>query len=302
MLVNLYNFNGVLDDLYDELLSRNEIIEGWGNADVVILWQDVMSACLEVATDAKKAGKRVIVAEHGLMSINDYIPPLSRPLIADCFMAWGKVTRDILVKEAGIPKEKVVITGTTVFSDMGPRVKHDGKIVLFAPRHWSEELKENINIAKNLKRYRSAQILSKIIFGEHDHEKYPNPIPSSRHITGHLQICYEALKTADVLVGVGEGTIAALAYSMDIPVISVDEWEPKLLLDKMYTKEIFDSQISYACKKVRLKDLHDALDFELKNPESMAEERARFRKEYLDGADPNKALKKQLKVIYGKNT
>ena len=176
---------------------------------------------------------------------------------------------------------------------------HSEKRILFAPRHWQFEIEENLEIAELLKTYDKAYVYSKIIVGEHDPFKYPNPIISQRTDFNHLKLCYDALKEADVVVGIGEGTFAALAYWMDIPYISVDLWKPKEMLGKIYSKEDFNAQISYACKLVRPKKLLEVIDYELEHPESMREFRSIFVEDYLNGGDPKLALEKQLEVIYG---
>jgi hypothetical protein len=299
MSVAVYNFNGVLNGLSNKIREKQDLANDWQGADTVVVWQDAIGVLAEMSRQAKKEGKKVIVAEHGLLSINDYIPPLSKPLIGDVFMAWGQVTKDWLVNKVHIPEAKIEITGSTIFSSLGERVPHEGKRVLFAPRHWQEDISENIEVANILKTYDKAYIYSKIIVGEHDPFTYPNPIMSERTVNNHLSLCYEALKTADVVVGIGEGTFAALAYQMNIPYISVDYWKPKELLGKIYTKEDFDSQLSYACRKVKPEKLIEAIDFELAHPEDMGDLRKKFVNEYLDGGDGKLALEKQLKVIYG---
>jgi len=298
MKVALYNFNNILDDLYKAIRDRGDYVGDWQQSDTLVVWQDAVGVLSTMCRQAKEMGKRVIVAEHGLLSINDYIPPLSKPLIGDVFMAWGQETKDWLL-DANIPEDKVQITGSTIFGSLGPRVPHKGKRVLFAPRHWVNDIPENMEVAKMLKTYDKAYVYSKIILGEHDPFEYPNPIMSERDKSNHIKLCYEALKHADVVVGIGEGTFAALAYWMDIPYISVDLWKPKELLGKIYSKEDFYSQVSYACKLVRPKKLLEVIDYELEHPESMKELRRCFVQDYLDGGNPEEALRKQLEVIYG---
>jgi len=298
MKVAIYNFNNILDELYKAVRDRGDYVSDWQQADTLVVWQDAVGVLSTMCRQAKEMGKKVVVAEHGLLSINDYIPPLSKPLIGDVFMAWGQETKDWLI-DANIPEDVVTITGTTIFSSMGKRVPHEEKRVLFAPRHWHTDIPENILVAKMLKTYDKAYVYSKIILGEHDPFEYPNPIMSERDKNNHIKLCYEALKHADVVVGIGEGTFAALCYWMDIPYISVDLWHPKELLGKVYTKEDFFAQVSTACKIVRLKKLLEVIDYELEHPESMAEFRRCFVQDYLDGGDPKLALEKQLEVIYG---
>lgn len=299
MRISIYNFNGILDTLEAEVKRRGDYVPYWQDGEVLVVWQDAVGALSNMCRDTKQMGKKVIVAEHGLLSINDYIPPLSKPLIGDVFMAWGQVTKDWLIKKAGFPEERIVITGSTVFDRMGPKTPHEGKTVLFAPRHWAYEIDENLEVAETLKTYNKALVYSKIVVGNHDPDIYPNPILSERAVGNHLDQCYSALRTADVVVGVGEGTFAALAYYMDIPYISVDNWKTKPMLGKDYTREEFNSQISYACKRVNIANLLNEIDYQLANPDDMKEYRKLFVKEYLNGGNPKRALENQLKVIYG---
>lgn len=102
-------------------------------------------------------------------------------------------------------------------------------------------------------------VYSKIVEGEHTPSNYPNPMSSNRMNPNHLMACYEALKYTDVLVTLGEGTIASMAYYLDIPVVSSNEWETKTLLGKQYTRDIFFSQVSSACHLAPLNKLNDII-------------------------------------------
>lgn len=298
MKISTTNFNQVLNELEAEVEHRGDRVELWENADTVVLWQDVMGTARDVAIRAKNRGKRVLTYEHGLLSINDYIPPLSKPMISDIYMTWGEKTKKWLVEKARIPEEKITVTGATLFSRLGPRLPHEGKRVLFAPRHWEYHLPENLEVAELLKKYDKAHVYSKLVVGEHDPDLYPDPIITHRHNSDHIGNCYEALKDADVVVGIGEGTFASLAYWMDIPYISVDNWGEHALLGKTYTREEFNSQLSYACRLVKPEGLLDAIDEELSRPDALQGLRKQFIDEYLDGGDPQKALQKQLDVVY----
>lgn len=293
MKIFLSNFNGIFDELIPVI--GKDLVSNWKDADTLVLWQDVIGDLESIANEAKMMGKKVIVAEHGLLSINDYIPPLSRPLVADKFMAWGNWTKDWLVNKAGIDPEKVVVTGTLITKKLIPRRKHEDKRVLFAPRHWSGELEENLEVAAELRKSKF-NVYSKLIDGENDPINYINPITSDRQGLNHIETCFHALSWADVVVGVGEGTFGALAHLMDIPYISVDNWREKELLGKTYSREEFNSQISPACHQVPLKKLNSWIEYEMKRPTMFEIERERFRKDCL--SYPNDPVKAMLEVIY----
>lgn len=297
MKIYISSFNGVLDDLIMAVHRKGDLVEDWRESDVIVLWQDVLGAMRDLAESARMMGKKVYVAEHGLLSINDYIPPLHRSLIANKFMAWGEESKRRL-NEAGI--DNVVVTGSTIFNQMRPKRLHEGKRVLFAPRHWDIELPENIHIAEELKKLpKDIYVYSKIVEGEHNPDNYPNPLQSNRLAPNHLMACYDALKDADVLVTLGEGTIASLAYYLDIPVVSSSEWNTKVLLGKEYDQKTFFSQVSYACNIVPLSKLNDTIQEELKNPQARQNLRLKFLNEHIDYQSEKTALQKQLEVIYG---
>ena len=258
-----------------------------------------MGEMKEIAQSARMAGKKVYVAEHGLLSINDYIPPLAYPLIGNKYMCWGEKSQKYL-NDAGI--KDTVVTGTTIFDNMRPKRLHKGKNVLFAPRHWDIELPENIRIAEELKKLpEDVHVYSKIVEGEHNPDNYPNPLSSNRMAPNHLVECYEALKDADVLVTLGEGTIASLAYYLDIPVVSSDDWETKILLGKTYTRDIFLSQVSTACHLTPLNKLNDIILNELKDPSQRRDLRLKFLNEHIDYQSEKSAIQKQLELIYEEN-
>ena len=297
MKVYVFNFNGVLDSLVTYLAMHGQLESDWNRADVVVLWQDVIGQMPEIARKAKSWNKKVYVVEHGLLSINDYIPPLNRPLMADKILVWGEATKKWLLERTQIKEDRIVVTGTTVFDTFHPKKLHEGKNVLFAPRHWTPDLPENLRIAEEIKKLSKVNVRSKIITGEHNPDKYPNPFSTDRQERNHLKECYRVLSDTDVVVTLGEGTFAALAYYMDIPVISTDEWEQKELLGKIYTKDIFYEQVSYACNVVPLNKLNETIMKEIKNPTSRQPERLKFLKEYCN-YDGGSALENILKVIY----
>jgi hypothetical protein len=293
MKIYLENFNGIFDGLVSKI--GKDLTTDWREADTIVLWQDVIGGLESVATQAKMMGKRVIVAEHGLLSINDYLPPLNRPIVADTFMAWGAWTKAWLVNKAKIAPERIVVTGTLLTDKLIPRREHEDKRVLFTPRHWDKELRENLEVADELKKC-GYTVFSKLLEGENNPQNYPHPISSDRQELNHIEMCFEVLSWADVVVGVGEGTMGALAHLMDIPYISVDNWIEKDLLGKTYSRKEFNSQISPACHQVPLNKLNGWIDWEIKHPGMYELEREKFRKECLNY--PGDPLKRMLEVIY----
>ena len=291
MKVYISDFNNVLTELKMHVDLEND----WRKADVLVLWQDVIADGPDIVNEAHKLGKKVLVAEHGLLSINDYIPPLNRPLLGDKFLAWGQRTKDWLIEKTSIDPNKIIITGTFLQNYIRSLKKHEGKRILYAPRHWGREIPENLQVAKELRKS-GLFVFTKLVEGEHNPRDYDNPITTNRIVEDHVRECFKAISEADIVVGIGEGTFAALTYMMDIPYISVDNWVAKDLLGKLYTREEFNSQISDACVQTPINKLNSTIMYELEH-DTKKEERKKFLKYALNM--PGDPLKKFLEVIYG---
>lgn len=298
MKVFVSNFNGIFNEIMAILQMKGDLAPIWPDADVLLLWQDVVGDYPEIVMQAKAEGKRVLVAEHGLLSINDYIPPLSRPLLADKYLAWGERTKRWLVEKAKIDENKILVTGTTIFDNFGPKKIHKEKNVLFAPRHWNSELDENLQICEELRKLKGINVYSKIVEGEHDPKQYPNPLQSNRQAGNHIYECWKALSTADVLVTLGEGTIASMAYYMDIPVISSGRWDTKDLLGKTYDRAEFFSQVTGACSIVPPERLNEQIIKELEHPEINKGERLNFLNDNVNYESETSAVDLILREIY----
>ena len=108
-------------------------------AEKVVLWQDVMGEGRGLAKLAHLKGKPVIQILHGRRGYTQYGYPWNKEMISDKFCVWGKTDVDTLTR-FGIPPEKIVITGTTVFSHLKPRVKHKGTNIVFSPYHWDIDI------------------------------------------------------------------------------------------------------------------------------------------------------------------
>lgn len=298
MKITVFNFNGIYNTLVNYLSAKGELEPDWKKADVLVMWQDVLGEAINIAKEAKAMKKKVVCGEHGLMSINDYVPPLSRELLADKYMCWGNYSRDYLIRHTDIDPNRLVVTGTTIFDGFGAKKIHQGKNILFAPRHWDVELNENLAIVEQLKKLKGVRVLSKIVAGEHNPDNYLNPIATDRQSGDHLLKTWQLLANTDVLVTVGEGTIACLAYYMNVPVVSSREWEDKVLLGKLYTQDVFNEQVSYACHMVSIKDLNKTIMSEIKHPKQYETKRLNFLNEYVNYGSEITALERQLKVIY----
>jgi hypothetical protein len=301
MKVWVSNFNGIFNSITSILKIKGDWVPIWPDADVLLLWQDVMGELPEITKIARSSGKRVYVAEHGLLSINDYIPPLNKPLVADKFLAWGERTKRWLVELGKINPSRIEIVGTTLFDDFHPKKLHKGRNIVFAPRHWDRELDENIEMAEELRKIdgtKGITVFSKIIEGEHNPIDYPNPISSNRFSGDHLYQCWKVLSTADAVVTLGEGTFASMAYFMDIPVISGNRWDTKNLLGKDYDKAEFFSQVSGACSVVPIERLNSQVLKEIKHPELNREQRYNFLKDSVGYELERPAVENILRIIY----
>lgn len=266
MKIYLQNHNRVGDGL-----EKHFELVGIDDAQKIVLWQDVIGEGQGLAKLGHLRGKPVIQIQHGRRGHTQYKPPFNKEMLSDKICVWG--TKDIeILTRAGVPKEKIELTGTTVFSHLKPRKKHKGINLVFSPDHWDYDIEENDEVVKVLRKLKGINITTKIIQG-HDVKKYDNPRFSNPDSDMHLDVCAEVLSTADIVVCISEGTFELMAQILDIPVVQIDIFKSRPSLgDKRYMKVRYVA--SEACKRtIDLKQLPKLIYHQLKNPDELKEER-----------------------------
>ncbi len=281
--------NGILEDI----IPHFEVVKDIEASDVVVLWQDVVGWCKSYAHLAKSLKKKIVVIQHGVGAVDDYGPPLHYELLADKICVWAPNDIDML-KRFGINKKKYELTGTTIWSHLRPREKHEGINVLFKPAHWDVEVEENYMIRDALRKIKGINVTTKthecqnLANGDFD-----NVVFSNREEPGHLDICADVMAQADVIVGAGsEGTMGLMAYSQDIPVVVPDIWKPRMFLNGP-TPEMKNTE---ACHKIELKDLESAIHNAVDHPEYKREERKHVA-EYYGGTNIESPLDNIVGII-----
>jgi hypothetical protein len=263
------NHNQILTDIAKEF----EIVEDMNEADIVILWNEVLPETKALIQKAKDLGKKVIALQHGRRGSSRYFPPFNEQIVSDKLCVWGPLDKERLVA-VGHDKNKIEVVGTTVFSHLKGRVPHKGINIVFSPDHWNREIPENINVRNELRKLKGVNIITKII-DEQEPLFYDNPVRSDRKKPDHLDVCAEVLSKADLVVSVAEGTFELLAQSMDIPVITVEDWEPKEFGgDPRY--KTYWRHISPAAKRTKLKNLLKNIKQQLSNPDELKEDRKKM--------------------------
>lgn len=316
--VNILSFdlNNVLADVEAELVRRGHTLlpldgkkETWKKADVIVVWQESpLGGWRETIEMWQKAGKRVVLVQHGRRGISRIYPPFNEKLISDAVCVWGEndVTR---LMSSGVPLEKIHITGTPILRHIKPRIPHKGVNVVFSPEHWDVEVPENFAVRNALRDFVASKwpwqikphIITKIIAGEHHPMDYDNPVTSNRQAPGHLDVCVDTLRIADVVVAISDSTFELLAQAMNIPVVIADIWVPKACSGDPKYKE-YQREYSPACEKVQdLSKLGDVIMKYAENPSLLEHERAEIA--MMDGGihieDPVDEL---IKVIVGNET
>ena len=269
MKIFLIDHNQVLGDIKKDF----DIVDKIEDADVVILWNDVLPIERAIINLARSLGKKTIVIQHGRWGTSRYYPPFNEKIQADKLLVWGVFDRRALI-EAGQNPKKIEVVGTTVFSHLKSRVKHKGTNVVFFPEHWDKPVVENSQVRDELRKLKGISILTKLIDSpSHEKKLYDNVIYSDRSNDNHLDVCADVLSIADVVVGISESTFGLLAAYLDIPVIIMEEWTPKAFGGDMRYTEGYRRIISPAAKRATLKRLCDTIKHQLKNPAELKEER-----------------------------
>ena len=280
MKILAFDFNNILEDVIKELMHRgHEMInhkDDWKKADVIVMWHETeIGGTKDWVREMQKAGKRVVLLQHGRRGTSRIFPPFNEELISDDLCAWGEADRERMIS-CGVPPEKIHVTGTPVLRHTKERLPHDGINVVFSPEHWGQEVPENLIVASTLRKMKGVNIITKILEGEHNPNEYPNPVSSNRSEWGHLQVCIETLQKADAVVAISESTFELLAQIMDIPVIVADIWIPKSMNgDDRY--KTYKREYSDACERVQdMKKLEKVIKKHVDKPELLRAERAKI--------------------------
>lgn len=275
MKILLSTWNNIFDDVLPALIKRGHtFVATPEEADVLLMWNEVGLSGRPIIERAHKLGKKAVTLQHGRFGSSRVYPPFNEHIISDKYLCWGEGDRKRLL-EIGTDPDKLEVVGSPIIQHLKPRVKHKGKNVIFCPEHWDTETVENLAISTELKKLRGAKVISKLLEGEHDPRFYQNPIVSKRNAPGHLDKVMEVLSTADLVVSLIDGTFELLAEALDIPVVLMDMWTPKIGAgDPRYLE--YKRPCSGAVHKVKeLKDLNGIIIQDLKHPEHLREERKR---------------------------
>lgn len=279
----LFDFNNILSDVAielhnrgHELLEKGNEVRTWRMADVIVLWNETpMGGWDKWVKQLRSMGKRTVLMQHGRRGASRMFPPFNEPLCSDVVCSWSENDRKRLTS-CGIDNSRIRVTGTTIFSHLKPKIPHKGINVVFSPEHWDIDVAENFIVAAQLRKLKGVNVITKCLEDEHTVGVYQNPVWSNRRSEGHLDICIDVLRTADVVVAVSESTFELLAQALDIPVVIADIWTPKACGgDEKYRE--YAREYSDAC--VRVKDmgkLNDAIYYAIKHPEHLREERKRI--------------------------
>lgn len=289
MKIFINNWNNVLDDTEDELKKRgHEVLTSYDclknlkRFDIVVFWNETDTGAgkgfktwRNYVKDCKKAGIGTVLVQHGRRGTSRIFPPFNEKLESDAICCWGEADKKTLIS-VGVPSEKIFVTGTSIIKSLKPREKQEIPTIVFSPEHWSGgEVDENLCIAGELRKLEGVQIITKLLEREHKIDWYDNPVVSDRGSRGHLKTVADVLAKADVVVSLMDGTFELMAQILDIPVVLADIWIPKPLKgDDRYRG--YNRIYSDACRKAKFKELNDFVEYAIKHPEHLREERKKI--------------------------
>jgi hypothetical protein len=235
MKVYLENNNGVMD----ELAKHVELVP-LARAERVVLWNDYMHAQIQVI---KQAQVPVIMVQNGRM---DNYYPYNRlykdyPFLADRICVWG--TGDVEdLAAAGVPREKIFVTGTTMYRPLYQK-PHKDFTVVFVPCHDKEWEEANRLVTRQLQSA-GYRIITKIT-SEQPARDFINPVISNRFAADHLQRCADALAEADVVLSNDITTFELLAHYLKVPVVRKAEEIAHARYDEAASKKLLEERGQY---------------------------------------------------------
>lgn len=319
MRVLSFDFNNILHDVEVELIKRgheilphfmeNGKLNSWKKADVIVVWQETeLGGWKDMIKQWQKAGKRVVLMQHGRRGTSRIYPPFNEALVSDAICAWGENDFERLTS-CGVHRDKIFVTGTPVTHHVKPRIPHEGINIVFSPEHWDMDVSENLMVRNALRKFvnsrwpwqKKVKVITKLLEGEHSPHNYDNPVVSNRQKEGHLEIAVGVLQQADAVVAVSESTFELLAEIMGIPVIIADIWVPKACAGDPRYKD-YKREYSEACERVKnLNELGTVIMKHINNPQLLEKERKEIA--ILDGGtnliDPVSEI---IKVILNDTT
>ena len=240
-------------------------------ADILITWNDIYPVERSLIDFARKRGKKTYVMQHGRRGSSQYYPPFSKQIYADKMLVWGEGDKKALV-EAGHPSDKIEVVGCPLLTKLKPKVPHKGINIVFSPEHWDRPLEENLKVRDELRKLKGVKITTKLINSPSHQDKYDRIIRTTVGQKDHIEKCIDVLKWADLVVGISESTFELLAQAMDIPVVIMEEWEPKAFGgDTRYVN--YRRVISRASKRANMSNLLKVIKDQLKNPDELKRER-----------------------------
>jgi hypothetical protein len=277
----------------EDITPHFTVVQSIEESDVIVLWQDVVGFCKSFSHLAKARGKKIVVIQHGVNAMDDYGPPNYYESTADKICVWSQNDIDML-KSFKISPKKYVLTGTTIWSHLKPKTKHEGINVLFKPAHWDVDVAENYIVRDALRKIKGIRVMTKVHERSNlNNDEFDNVTYSNRETPGHLDVCGTILAETDIMVGIAsEGTLGLLGYGQDIPMIIPDIWEPRTFLNAA-TPEM---KYTDACTKVKLEDLEKSIKYAIKHPEFKREERKQVA-EYYGGISIPSPIDNIIKVI-----
>ncbi len=307
MLWSISDFNGVLTDLKKKVGLQH--LTTPRNADVCVIWQDVLGSFGDLVKAMKFTGVQtpVFVVQHGRGATSDYDRPNSYPLTSDYFLCWGRNDYDRLVSLGYGSRAKIV--GCPLSAKIREKVPHREKVILFVPVNTGKEEPENIAVYYELLKIKYDKAQSLVLANQeglkdkwglngqnnvsfnalakdfdviakllpwHDKNLYHGNTVSGRQDTPkNNELLFELLRNVDLVVGLDEGTTEVFAYAHDVPVIIVDGFKYRQHKENGRDYVTTDIYRTEAANHVSLNGLRHAIEEALEHPEFKREERRR---------------------------
>lgn len=300
----LGDHNGILSQLRERVKDK---IATPRDADVWVVFQDVLGSYADLIKTAKKLGvcPPVYTIQHGRGSTTDYDKPNSFPLSADKYLCWGQSDYDRLARLGY--KDKAVIVGCPLNTQIQPKVPHKEKTILFIPVNTGKEEPENLAVYYELLRikYKTAQVVvlenrdqlkdhwgfdekNKVSFNEltagfdvvakllpwHDKALYHgSTILGYQDMERNNRLVFNLLRNVDLVVGMDEGTTEIFAYGHDVPVIIVDGFKYRQFKPNDKDFELVEPYVTEAATHVTMDKLGEAIQYAFDHPEHKRSER-----------------------------
>ena len=227
MNVFLHDYNNVLEFLRH--VDEFNIVDCVDKSDIVVVTDEQHPVMHEQVMMAKGLGIPTVNVQHGALWTRFYLPPFNKLLYVDKHLVWGKTDYDNMVK-AGCDKNRVVVTGTSVFERIKQVDKngHSGINISYFPLRSFDDNESNYAVLESLVSTGYNITVKLISSGMYNIDRWLSYLDDNFRCSvvcssaNNIWKAVDVINNSDVIVDTCDGTPGLIACIKDVPILHCD--------------------------------------------------------------------------------